>query len=64
MPALVPELQIPPSFSCVCLCRAALEMGLSPNQLLLLEEFAEALKGGRVQEERLVAQLQQRVCPQ
>jgi hypothetical protein len=39
-------------------------MGLSPNQLLLLEEFAEALKGGRVQEERLVAQLQQRVCPQ
>jgi hypothetical protein len=36
-------------------------MGLSPDQLLLLEEFAEELKGGRVPEERLAAQLQQRV---
>ena len=40
---------------------AALEMGLSPDQLLLLEEFAEELKGGRVAEERLVATLQRRV---
>ena len=36
-------------------------MGLSPDQLLLLEEFAEELKGGRVAEERLVATLQRRV---
>lgn len=36
-------------------------MGLTPDQLLLLEEFAEDLKGGRSQEERLAAQLQKRV---
>jgi hypothetical protein len=41
--------------------RAALEMGLSPEQLLLLEEYVEGLKGGRQSEERLVTQLQQRV---
>jgi centrosomal protein CEP290 len=41
--------------------KAALEMGLSPEQLLLLEEFVEGLKGARNPEERLVAQLQQRV---
>jgi centrosomal protein CEP290 len=41
--------------------RAALEMGLSPEQLLLLEEYVEGLKGGRQPEERLVTQLQQRV---
>jgi centrosomal protein CEP290 len=43
--------------------RAALEMGLSPEQLLLLEEYVEGLKGGRQPEERLVTQLQQRVSP-
>lgn len=41
--------------------KAALEMGLSPEQLLLLEEYVEGLKGGRNPEERLVTQLQQRV---
>ena len=41
--------------------KAALEMGLTPEQLLLLEEFVEGLKGARNPEERLVAQLQQRV---
>ncbi|WIA18956.1 hypothetical protein OEZ85_003625 [Tetradesmus obliquus] len=41
--------------------RAALEMGLSPEQLLLLEEYVEGLKGGRQPEERLVTQLQQRI---
>eukprot|EP00879_Flechtneria_rotunda_P017649 GHRR01018501.1.p1 GENE.GHRR01018501.1~~GHRR01018501.1.p1 ORF type:complete len:2335 (+),score=1054.13 GHRR01018501.1:417-7421(+) len=41
--------------------KAALEMGLSPEQLLLLEEYVEGLKGGRHPEERLVTQLQQRV---
>lgn len=41
--------------------KAALEMGLSPEQLLLLEEYVEGLKGGRAPEERLVAQLQRRV---
>ena len=41
--------------------RAALQMGLSPEQLLLLEEYVEGLKGGRQPEERLVTQLQQRV---
>jgi centrosomal protein CEP290 len=41
--------------------RAALEMGLSPEQLLLLEEYVEGLKGGQQPEERLVTQLQQRV---
>ncbi len=41
--------------------KAALEMGLSPEQLLLLEEYVEGLKGGRQPEERLVTQLQQRV---
>lgn len=40
---------------------AALEMGLSPEQLLLLEEFADGLKGGRVEEERVVATMQRRV---
>lgn len=41
--------------------KAALEMGLSPEQLLLLEEYVDGLKGGRNPEERLVTQLQQRV---
>jgi centrosomal protein CEP290 len=41
--------------------RAALEMGLSPEQLLLLEEYVDGLKEGRHPEERLVTQLQQRV---
>ncbi|KAF8064552.1 hypothetical protein HT031_003352 [Scenedesmus sp. PABB004] len=41
--------------------RAALEMGLSSEQLLLLEEYVESLKGGRQPEERLVTQLQQRI---
>lgn len=41
--------------------KTALEMGLSPEQLLLLEEYIEGLKGGRNPEERLVTQLQQRV---
>lgn len=41
--------------------KTALEMGLSPEQLLLLEEYVEGLKGGRNPEERLVTQLQQRV---
>lgn len=41
--------------------KAALEMGLSPEQLLLLEEYVEGLKGGRHPEERLVTQMQQRV---
>lgn len=36
-------------------------MGLTPDQLLLLEEYAEELKGGRCQEEKLAAQLQKRV---
>jgi centrosomal protein CEP290 len=41
--------------------KTALEMGLSPEQLLLLEEYVEGLEGGRNPEERLVTQLQQRV---
>lgn len=41
--------------------KAALEMGLSPEQLLLLEEYVEGLKGNRNPEERLVTQLHQRV---
>lgn len=41
--------------------KTALEMGLSPEQLLLLEEYVDGLKGGRNPEERLVTQLQQRV---
>jgi centrosomal protein CEP290 len=41
--------------------KTALEMGLTPEQLLLLEEYVEGLKGGRNPEERLVTQLQQRV---
>ena len=36
-------------------------MGLTPDQLLLVEEFVEDLKGARVQEERVVVQMQQRV---
>jgi hypothetical protein len=36
-------------------------MGLTPEQLLLLEEYVEGLKGGRQPEERLVTTLQQRV---
>lgn len=43
--------------------KTALEMGLTPEQLLLLEEYVEELKGGRNPEERLVTQLQQRVGP-
>lgn len=43
--------------------KTALEMGLTPEQLLLLEEYVEQLKGGRNPEERLVTQLQQRVGP-
>jgi hypothetical protein len=41
--------------------KTALEMGLTPEQLLLLEEYVEGIKGGRNPEERLVTQLQQRV---
>lgn len=36
-------------------------MGLSPDQLLLLEEYAEGLRVGGLQEERLVATMQKRV---
>lgn len=41
--------------------KAALEMGLTPEQLLLLEEYVDGLKGSRNPGERLVTQLQQRV---
>lgn len=41
--------------------RVALEMGLPPEQLLLLEEYVEGLKDGRLPEAGLVAQMQQRV---
>ena len=39
----------------------ALEMGLSPDKLLLLEEYADDLKHNRVEEARVVEQLQKRV---
>lgn len=41
--------------------RMAAELGLSPEQLLLLDEFVEGLRGGRLPEERLVVQMQKRV---
>ena len=41
--------------------QAALELGLSPHQLLLLEQYVEGLKHGTIEEARLVDQLTQRV---
>lgn len=41
--------------------KAALEMGLTSEQLLLLEEYVEGLKGGRNPDAGVVAQMQQRV---
>ena len=40
---------------------AALELGLSPEQLLLVEQYVEGLRTGRSSEGNLVAQLQKRV---
>lgn len=40
---------------------AALELGLSPEQLLLVEQYVEGLRAGRSSEGNLVAQLQKRV---
>ena len=39
----------------------ALKLGLSPEQLLLLEQYVEGLKHGTVEEARLVDQLAKRV---
>ncbi|GLI68958.1 hypothetical protein VaNZ11_013486 [Volvox africanus] len=39
----------------------ALEMGLTNDKLLLLEEYADKLKNNRVEEARVVDQLQQRI---
>jgi hypothetical protein len=41
--------------------QAAVEMGLTSEQLLLLEEFVDGLKGGRNPEAGIVAQMQARV---
>lgn len=41
--------------------RTALEMGLSPEQLLLLEEYVERLKGGSVEEAGVVESMQKRI---
>lgn len=40
----------------------ALEMGLTPEQLLLVEEFVDGIKGHHNDEATLVEQLQRRVC--
>jgi centrosomal protein CEP290 len=40
---------------------AALELGLSPEQLLLVEQYVEGLRSGRSTEGNLVAQLTKRV---
>jgi hypothetical protein len=40
---------------------AALELGLSPEQLLLVEQYVEGLRTGRSSEGNLVSQLQKRV---
>jgi centrosomal protein CEP290 len=39
----------------------ALEMGLTPDQLLLVEQYVDDIKNGRSDEERLVDQLTHRV---
>ena len=39
----------------------ALEMGLTPEQLLLVEQFVDDMKNGRSDEARLVDQLMHRV---
>lgn len=41
----------------------ALEMGLTPEQLLLLEQMVDDIKNGRSSEARLVDQLTHRVRP-
>ena len=41
--------------------QAALELGLTPDQLLLLEQYVEGLKHGTIEEARLVDQLSKRV---
>jgi hypothetical protein len=40
---------------------AALELGLSPEQLLLVEQYVDGLRSGRSAEGNLVAQLTKRV---
>ncbi|KAG1678296.1 hypothetical protein FOA52_013917 [Chlamydomonas sp. UWO 241] len=41
--------------------QAALQLGLSPEQLLLLEQYVDGLKNGRLEEGRLVDQLMKRI---
>jgi centrosomal protein CEP290 len=41
--------------------QVALELGLTPEQLLLLEQYVEGLKHGTLEEARLVDQLTKRV---